>query len=337
MVTGSGYIKRMPLVEFEQQRRGTRGKAGARMAEDDLLMHFLACNDHDRVLFISEKGVAFAVRAFQVPLGSRTAKGVPLPQVRAYMARLRTHTHTRHVTHTKLTLCEEGVGGVVCLWPFLPTCMRVSLLRPDTRTPPPLLQVLPLSSDDTVSSVIPMTEPIKTDEYLVLLTTKGYIKKTRMEAFAKPLSNRGLIAITLEEGDALRWARRCVDGEDIIISTRLGYSMRFASADLRASGRQTRGVRAIKLRPGDEMVDIAVLGTQKGEGRKYLLAVTTNGYGKRIPASAFKQRGRGGMGVIAIKFKAGLGDSLACMRGCADNDEVGGESPRRRLQGSRRA
>lgn len=81
IVTSNGYIKRMPVAEFESQRRGTRGKAGARMAEDDLVSHFLACKDHDRVVFISEKGVAFGIRAFQVPLGSRTAKGVPLPQV----------------------------------------------------------------------------------------------------------------------------------------------------------------------------------------------------------------------------------------------------------------
>jgi len=82
MLTQSGYIKRMPLTEFEQQSRGTRGKAGAKMqSNDDLVAQFIACNAHDHIIFISDKGLAYGVRAFQIPLGSRTAKGTPLPQV----------------------------------------------------------------------------------------------------------------------------------------------------------------------------------------------------------------------------------------------------------------
>eukprot|EP00624_Nannochloropsis_granulata_P006949 evm.model.NODE_5579_length_11332_cov_19.341246.3 len=274
MVTEAGYIKRMPLDEFEQQRRGTRGKAGARMGQDDLVNHFFACNDHDHVVFISEKGVAFGIRAFQVPVASRVSKGVPLPQV------------------------------------------------------------LPLSSDDRVSSVLPLGDTFQTDEFLVLLTKQGFIKKTPVEAFKK-LTSRGLIAISLGEGDALGWARRCTDQDDILISTRKGYTMRFASADLKLTGRTSRGCRAIKLRKTDEMVDITVLRPEAGDGpamgeddggigsnEQYLLAVTTAGYGKRVSADSFKAQKRGGMGVIAIKFKAGTGDSLACMRACSDDYEV---------------
>jgi len=276
MVTEAGYIKRMPLDEFEQQRRGTRGKAGARMGQDDLVNHFFACNDHDHVVFISEKGVAFGIRAFQVPIASRASKGVPLPQV------------------------------------------------------------LPLSSDDRVSSVLPLGDTFQTDEFLVLLTKQGFIKKTPIEAFKK-LTSRGLIAICLGEGDTLGWARRCTDQDDILISTRKGYTMRFASADLKPTGRTSRGCRAIKLRKTDEMVDITVLRPEAAAGAEvtvggddagigsngqYLLAVTTAGYGKRVSADSFKAQKRGGMGVIAIKFKAGTGDSLACMRACSDDYEV---------------
>jgi len=273
MVTEAGYIKRMPLDDFEQQRRGTRGKAGARMSQDDLVNHFFACNDHDHVVFISEKGVAFGIRAFQVPVASRVSKGVPLPQV------------------------------------------------------------LPLSSDDHVSSVIPLGESFQADEFLVLLTKQGFIKKTPVDAFKK-LTSRGLIAISLGEGDTLGWARRCTDQDDILISTRKGYSMRFASADLKPTGRTSRGCSAIKLRKTDEMVDITVLRPDaavdvdgpgdcgSGSNGQYLLAVTTAGYGKRVSADSFKVQRRGGMGVIAIKFKAGSGDSLACMRACSDDYEV---------------
>jgi DNA gyrase subunit A len=112
VVTQSGYVKRMPVAEFEAQGRGTRGKAGARMSgEHDMVEHFFACNDHDTLLFVSERGVVYGVRAFQVPVASRTAKGVPLPQI------------------------------------------------------------LPISNDEHVSSILPVNQ-FNDDQYLVLLTRK---------------------------------------------------------------------------------------------------------------------------------------------------------------------
>lgn len=153
--------------------------------------------------------------------------------------------------------------------------------------------------------------------------------------------SRGLISINLEAEDRLGWVRRCTDEDDIIISTSRGYSMRFHSADMRPTGRTSRGCRAIKLRDGDVMVDIDILPPQPpqppkgrgkgkkgeaeaGEDKRYLLAVTTLGYGKRVAAESFRAQSRGTMGVIATKFKAGTGDSLACMRSCSDDDEVSG-------------
>lgn len=195
--------------------------------------------------------------------------------------------------------------------------------------------MLPLSSDDRISSVIPIggDESVQENDHLVLLTKAGWIKKTALSAFQK-ISSRGLIAISLGDDDRLGWARRCTDEDDIIISTSKGYSMRFPSTDLKPTGRTSRGCRAIKLRKGDSMVDIDVLppeppagpnggrDDESGNGSRYLLAVTTLGYGKRVPAEAFKSQKRAGMGVIAIKFKSGIGDSLACMRCCFDDDEV---------------
>ncbi|CAN0149786.1 unnamed protein product [Discosporangium mesarthrocarpum] len=154
VLTAAGYIKRMPLQEFSAQRRGTRGKAGAKMSgEEDLVQHFFTCQaretrrgDHDTILFVSDRGVAYGIRAFQVPLASRQAKGVPVPQV------------------------------------------------------------LPLAGDETVASVIPVDE-FREDEFLVLLTQFGYIKRTALAAF-KSTSSRGLIIIHLEQGDALKWVKK---------------------------------------------------------------------------------------------------------------------------------
>lgn len=82
MITKSGYIKRVPILEFEAQSRGGTGKAGARLSNsDDSVANFFACNDHDAVLFVTNRGIAYSVKAHQIPLGTRTARGVPLPQV----------------------------------------------------------------------------------------------------------------------------------------------------------------------------------------------------------------------------------------------------------------
>lgn len=122
--------------------------------------------------------------------------------------------------------------------------------------------------------------------------------------------------------DRLGWVRACTEEDDVIISTRKGYTMRFHSEDLRASGRTARGCRALKLREGDEMVDCDILPPGQDEEKSFLLAVTTSGFGKRVSADNFRAQKRGGMGVIATKFKQGMDDTLACMRSCRDDDEV---------------
>lgn len=286
VMTRSGYIKRVPILEFETQSRGTKGKAGARLSaiDDDGVSHFFSCNDHDVILFVTDKGKAFSVKAFQVPLGSRIAKGVPLPQV------------------------------------------------------------LPITSDELVTSVVPVDSfSAHENEHLVLLTSQGFVKKTPIKAF-ESISARGLIIISLGESDSLRWARRCLPHEEVLIATRDGFASRFMSTDLPSTGRTSRGVRALKLREGDQMADIDILrpehegGDSKNEPPSYVLAVTEKGYGKRIPIEEFRTQRRGGKGVIAIKFKEKAGgggkvargegkskgesDALRCMRVCAEGDEV---------------
>ncbi|CBN74882.1 DNA gyrase subunit A [Ectocarpus siliculosus] len=242
VVTAAGYIKRMPLEEFTAQNRGTRGKAGAKMSSDhDVVQHFFTCQDHDTILFVSDKGVAYGIRAFQVPVGSRTAKGVPVPQV------------------------------------------------------------LPIAGDEQIASVLAVDD-FREDEYLVLLTQKGYIKRTPLAAF-KSTSSRGLIIISLGEDDTLRWVKRCCDENGIVIGSKQGYATRFLAnqKDLRPSGRTSRGV--------------------KEEGHS-LLVLTTRGYGKRVALNEFKTTRRGGKGVIALKLRQKLEDTLACFRIVGADDEI---------------
>ena len=212
MITSSGYIKRLAIEEFEAQSRGGKGKAGAKLStEEDSVSHFFSCNDHDSILFATDKGIAYSVRAYQIPLGSRVAKGVPLPQV------------------------------------------------------------LPISSEEQITSVIPVDVFDSEDEHLVLMTSQGFVKKTPLKAF-ESISARGLIIISLGENDSLRWARRCKPQEEVLVATRDGFASRFSTTDLTSTSRTSRGVRALKLREGDEMADIDII-----KGDEVAIASSSNG------------------------------------------------------------
>ncbi|HEY9649603.1 MAG TPA: DNA topoisomerase (ATP-hydrolyzing) subunit A, partial [Coleofasciculaceae cyanobacterium] len=165
LLTEQGYIKRMPVNTFAAQARATRGKAAARMKEDDGVEHFLTCCDHDSILLFSDRGVVYCVRAYQIPAASRTARGIPI------------------------------------------------------------VQLLPIPHDERITSIVPVSE-FSADDYLVMLTRKGYIKKTALDAFSNIRAN-GLIAISLEEGDQLRWVQRAKVDDSIIIGSRQGMAIHF--------------------------------------------------------------------------------------------------------------
>lgn len=333
LITEQGYIKRMPVSTFEAQSRATRGKAGTKMKEDDGVEHFLSCCDHDSVLFFSDRGVVYSVKAYQIPVSSRTARGMPV------------------------------------------------------------LQLLPIPMEEKITSMVSVTE-FSSEEYLVMLTRSGYIKKTALAAFANIRTN-GLIAISLEEGDQLRWVRRAKVGDSIIIGTRQGMAIHFRTnhEQLRPTGRATRGVKSMKLRSGDELIsmdilpssivaEIAELATEESEFEAAdipqletgdseieaadiaeletgdseieeeeleleteeieggesddaeeittvssevpsVLVITTNGYGKRVPVSQFRLQRRAGKGLTATKFKSKKAqDHVAALRIVNDSDEL---------------
>ena len=287
LLTEQGYIKRMPVNTFGQQNRATRGKAAAKIKEDDVVEHFLSCCDHDHILFFSDRGVVYTLNAYQIPAASRTARGVPI------------------------------------------------------------VQMLPIPKDEKITSMLAVTE-FAEDHYLIMLTRQGYIKKTVLSAFSNIRAN-GLIAISLEEGDQLRWVRLAREEDSIIIGSRQGMAIHFKadSQQLRAIGRVARGVRAMKLKNrADELISMDILPSQvvanisvsdseiedealeseellaeEANQGPWVLAITTGGYGKRVPVSLFRLQNRAGMGVKAIKFKSAQ-DQLAALHVVNQNDEL---------------
>ena len=282
LVTEYGYIKRMPVDTFEAQSRATRGKAGARMKEDDGIQHFITCCCHDHVLFFSDRGVAYSLRAYQVPEGSRVAQGMPI------------------------------------------------------------VQMLPIPKEEKITSVLAVQE-FTDDDYLIMLTRGGFIKKTALSAFSNIRAN-GLIAISLEEGDELSWVRLGRISDSILIGSHQGMAIHFKADDdqLRPLGRPTRGVWAMNLRDGDELISMDVLPDRitdavvqaEADGADedsdeaaanssgpWVLVITAGGMGKRVPVSMFRLQNRAGMGLQALKFRLD-DDSLVALLVVNEDEEL---------------
>ena len=131
--------------------------------------------------------------------------------------------------------------------------------------------------------------------YIVMTSRAGYIKRTALAAFSNP-RRAGIIACSVDPGDRLLGVQLSSGHEDILLFTRGGQAIRFRQENVRAMGRIARGVRGISLRPGDEVVDMALVSDTNAD----ILAVTENGFGKRTPVLEYRLQGRGGKGVINI-------------------------------------
>jgi len=146
------------------------------------------------------------------------------------------------------------------------------------------------------------------DQYVLMCTRNGLVKKTSLEAYSRPRTN-GILAINLEDGDGLVDARITDGADDIILATRNGYCNRFSEKDVRTTARYTKGVRGIRLRAGDYVISMGVVSQEDmlangSEAARTVLAVSENGYGKRTAISAYSTTRRGSMGVITLKTTA---------------------------------
>jgi DNA gyrase subunit A len=286
LLTENGYLKRMPVSEFEATSRGTRGKAGTRSQGEEAVKLFISCNDHDSLLLFSDRGVVYSLPAYRVPMCSRAARGTPI------------------------------------------------------------VQLLPIPREELITSLLAVGA-FEDDLVLVMLTSGGYIKRTRLSAFANIRAN-GLIAISLEEGDALRWVRLALPGDSVLIGSLKGMTIHFRLSDeeLRPLGRSARGVRAMTLRSGDALVSMDVLPAELAdrvasagaedeaeaevsEGAEevavsegpWVLVASASGLGKRVPVQQFRLQKRAGMGLRAIRFRR-EGDSLVGLKVLGAGEEL---------------
>ncbi|WP_295418074.1 DNA gyrase subunit A [uncultured Subdoligranulum sp.] len=231
-LTHEGYIKRTALDTYQAQNRGGRGVQGMTQKDDDFTEELFVGSTHDYMLFMTDQGRVYRLKGYQVPEGSRTAKG-------------------SHIVN--LLQLQEGE--------------KVTLM---------------------------LQQSAKADEentYLTMVTRQGLIKRTPLSQF-RNIRKAGLIAIGLNEGDALVWSHLTGGDDEIIVATHDGAAIHFTESGARAMGRTGHGVRVIKLREGDYVIGAGVC-----RPGATVLTITEEGKGRRSRIDDYRITKRGGLGI----------------------------------------
>ena len=231
-LTHEGYIKRTALDTYQAQNRGGRGVQGMTQKDDDFTEELFVGSTHDYMLFMTDQGRVYRLKGYQVPEGSRTAKG-------------------SHIVN--LLQLQEGE--------------KVTLM---------LQQSAKADEDNT---------------YLTMVTRQGLIKRTPLSQF-RNIRKAGLIAIGLNEGDALVWSHLTGGNDEIIVATHDGAAIHFTESGARSMGRTGHGVRVIKLREGDYVIGAGVC-----RPGATVLTITEEGKGRRSRIDDYRITNRGGLGI----------------------------------------
>jgi DNA gyrase subunit A len=170
-----------------------------------------------------------------------------------------------------------------------------------------------LQPDETVKAFLAVADFVP-DQFVVMVTRHGVIKKSELTEFDNPMS-RGIIAVSLDEGDELIGAKITNGGNYIFLGSHQGQAIRFAESQVRAMGRTARGVRAMDLAEGDFLVGMEVV-----EKEGLVLSIAENGFGKRTKLEAYRLTARGGKGVINMKTTAKTGKVVAVLSVNEDSD-----------------
>ena len=253
-VTQAGYIKRLPVATYRQQKRGGKGMVGVKLKDNDEVVNMFVASTHDYVLFFSTKGKVYRMKVHELPLGTRHGRGKAI------------------------------------------------------------VNLLPFESGERFAAVI-NTKDFPEDENLLFATSKGMVKKTDLKAYSRVHSG-GIIAINLMDGDELISVRRVKEGQRVMMVSSAGKAVLFDESQARPMGRDTRGVKGMTVKPGEQ-----VLGMEIAPDDAQLFVVTERGFGKRTCISEYPVHKRGGQGVktIVMTPKKGL---LVAMKIVHEDNEL---------------
>ena len=262
-----GYVKRTLLSEYRIQNRGGVGAKGSSVRNEDFVEHIFTATNHNYLLFFTEKGKCFWLRAFEIPEGGKDSKGR--------------------------------------------TIQNLISIDPDDKVKA-YVNVLNLSDEDYLKN-----------NYIIMCTKNGIVKKTTLEAYSRPRQN-GIIAVTVRDGDELLEAKLTNGSSQILIASRQGKVVRCMEDEFRPMGRGASGVKGISLEDKDDAV-INMLCTNNEDDD--ILVVSENGYGKRSQLKyepekslGYRPTHRGSKGVMTMKVTDKTGGIIAIENVTDDND-----------------
>jgi len=253
-ISHKGNIKRLPLTEYRTQNRGGRGVTGAVAKEEDFIEHLFVANTHEYILFFTDKGKCHWLKVHAIPPGSKTSKGRPV------------------------------------------------------------INLIAIESGEKIRAFVSIKD-FNVDNYIIMGTEKGIVKKTHIQAFSHPRKN-GIIALNIKEDDQLIEAKLSDGKSQVIFVTAMGRSVNFSESDVRQMGRTATGVRAIKLKDQDRVIAMVVA---KPDSR--ILTISENGFGKRTAIEDFRIQNRGGSGIIAMKVTEKTGKLVSTL-GIVENEDI---------------
>mgnify|MGYP000583819130 FL=1 len=260
-ISNKGFIKRMPVSGYRRQKRGGKGMKGTTTKDDEYVEHLFVATNHNYILFFTEKGQCYWLKVYEIPEGSRTARG------RA------------------------------------------------------IVNLIDIDKDDSIKTFVPVKtlddEEYINNNYIIMATKEGKVKKTTLEAYSRPRRD-GIIAININDDDSLLEAALTNGESNIILANRKGRAIRFHEDEVRDMGRNTSGVKGMDLGNDNELVDMVVIKNTHGAT---VLAISENGYGKRSLVEDYREQSRGGKGVITLKVTKKTGELIA-LKDVSDKDDL---------------
>ena len=289
------------LGEFDEaklrlgdERRTFISDAAADQDDEDLIQQ------EDMVVTVSHRGYIKRVPLSVYRAQRRGGKG------RAGMKTRDEDFVTRlFVTNTHVPILFFTSTGMV----YQLKCYKLPVATPQSQGKA-MVNLLPIAPDETIQTVMamPADEESWTKLDIVFATASGNIRRNKLSDFTN-IKRNGKIAMKLDEGDKLVGVSPCAEDSDILLASRNGKAIRFATTAVRVfAGRGSTGVRGIKLLDDDKVVSMSVI---SDESLEYVLSVTENGFGKRTLVSDYRRSGRGGQGVANIETTARNGQVVS--------------------------
>ena len=277
--------------EFGDERRTEITSSRRDLTVEDLI------DEEDMVVTLSHGGYAKTTPLDTYQVQRRGGRGKSAASVKA-------EDYVEHMlvanTHTQI-LCFSSKGKVYCLKVYqIPQAGRTSRGRP-------IVNILPLEQSEKITAMLPVEE-FTEGHFVFMATLNGTVKKTPLEQFARPRSS-GLIALGLDEGDALVGAEITTGEKQVMLLSNGGKAVRFKEADVRAMGRTARGVRGMKLSEGQRIISLII-----PEEDTQILTASAKGYGKRTAVDEFRLTSRGGQGVISMQCTERNGEIVGAIQ-----------------------